>query len=197
MLIKLSQKIRTAFALILILYGNTLAQECKSKAEIIVNKDDAMIFIDSVFVGNGKVKAELDKGDHFLWIKESLLKWNQQEIRDTLRIVYCSKDYFFRYQLKPKELFLNLPINSEIRTSQKSESFFSSNTFKILLGSAALFGGVAAHFKIQADKKYDEYLRSKNLLLLDEVERLDLYSGIAFGLLQINFGFLIYKFLTE
>lgn len=76
-------------------------------------------------------------------------------------------------------------------------SFTNSDWFKILLGSAAVLGGTAAYFKIQADKKYDEYVASKNPKLLDDVDRNDLYSGIAFGLLQINFGYLIYKFLTE
>jgi hypothetical protein len=66
-----------------------------------------------------------------------------------------------------------------------------------LIGSAAILGGVAAYYKIQADKKYDEYLNSKNNSALDDVNRFDLYSGISFGLMQINFGYLIYKFLTE
>ena len=79
----------------------------------------------------------------------------------------------------------------------RTENFFTSSTFKILIGSAAVLGGVAAYFKIKADRKYDDYLQTKNRSILDEVDRLDLYSGVAFGLLQINFGYLIYKFLTD
>lgn len=75
--------------------------------------------------------------------------------------------------------------------------FFESDLFKILLGSAAALGATAAYFKIQADDKYNDYIRSKNPSVLDEVDRLDLYSGIALGLLQVNFGYLIYKFLSD
>ncbi len=57
------------------------------------------------------------------------------------------------------------------------ENFFRSSTFKILIGSAAVLGGVAAYFKIKADRKYDDYLQTKNSSTLDEVDRLDLYSG--------------------
>lgn len=81
--------------------------------------------------------------------------------------------------------------------SKPNGSFSSSDWFKVLLGSAAILGATAAYFKIQADKKYDEYVASKNHALLNDVDRYDLYSGVAFGLLQVNFGYLIYKFLTD
>ena len=32
---------------------------------------------------------------------------------------------------------------------------------------------------------------------LNKTDRYDLYSGIALGVMQLNFGFLIYKFLTD
>lgn len=81
--------------------------------------------------------------------------------------------------------------------NEKNRNFTESDLFKILLGSAAALGTTAAYFKIKADKKYDEYLATKDKSILEKVDRLDLYSGIAFGLLQINFGYLIYKFLIE
>lgn len=201
MLIKYFQRTRiifaNLFAAILILNGNILAQECKSKVEIVTDKNDAVIIIDSVLIGKGKVRTELEKGNHFLWIKESSLKWGMQEIKDTLRIVNCWRDYFFNYGFRSAGLSGNPPINFAKLNSQTRENFFSSDAFKILLGSAAVLGGAAAYFKIQADKKYDEYLQTKNQSTLDDVNRLDLISGISFGLLQINFGYLIYKFLTE
>lgn len=193
--------IKTALAILffaqLICGSKITAQECKAKVEIISNKDNAMIYIDSVYVGKGNVKVELTKGNHILRMSESSLKWGQPEIRDTLKIVDCSKRYLFNYELKPENVSSISQINFELGSLKKNESFFSSITFKILIGSAVVLGGVAAYYKIQADKKYDDYLQSKNQSTLDEVNRLDLYSGISFGLLQINFGYLIYKFLTE
>ncbi len=76
-------------------------------------------------------------------------------------------------------------------------SFTNSDLFKVLIGSAVVFGGAAAYFKIQADKKYDDYLISKDKSALNEIDKLDLYSGISLGLLQINIGYLIYRFLTD
>lgn len=88
-------------------------------------------------------------------------------------------------------------IKLDYKPNVNNRSFSDSEWFKILIGSAAIFGTTAAYFKIKADKKYDEYLLTKDKNTLTEVNRLDLYSGIAFGLLQINFGYLIYKFLIE
>lgn len=80
---------------------------------------------------------------------------------------------------------------------KESAEFSDGNWFKILVGSAVIFGAVAAYYKIQADQEYDKYLINKNKKHLNAVDRYDLYSGIAFGALQINFGYLIYKFLSE
>ena len=75
--------------------------------------------------------------------------------------------------------------------------FTETPWFKVLVGSAVVFGVTAAYFKLQADKKYDSYLFSKDRSTLDEVDRLDVYSGVALGLLQVNVGYLIYRFLTD
>lgn len=80
---------------------------------------------------------------------------------------------------------------------ENEEKFVDSPWFIVVLSSAALFGATAAYFKIQADQKYDDYLISRDADLLDEVDKYDLYSGIAFGILQVNFGILIYNFLFE
>lgn len=79
----------------------------------------------------------------------------------------------------------------------KTQSFTDSPWFKVLLGSAAALGATAAYFKLNADKKYDDYLIKKDRSILDEVDRLDLYSGIALGLLQVNIGYMIYRFLND
>jgi hypothetical protein len=85
----------------------------------------------------------------------------------------------------------------EIPIPERNEVFSESDWFKILVGSATILGAATAYFKIKADNRYDEYLSSRDQKKLDEVNRFDLYGGIAFGLLQVNFGYLIYKFLIE
>jgi hypothetical protein len=96
-----------------------------------------------------------------------------------------------------KELSPYNTIPLEFPDPKKNEIFSESDWFKVLMGTATVFGVVSAYFKIKADNRYDEYLKTKDPDKLNEVNRLDLYSGIAFGLLQVNFGYLIYKFLIE
>jgi len=96
-----------------------------------------------------------------------------------------------------KELSPYNTIPLEIPVTEKNEIFSESDWFKVLVGTATVFGAVSAYFKIKADNRYDEYLKSKDPDKLNEVNRFDLYSGISFGLLQINFGYLIYKFLID
>lgn len=76
-------------------------------------------------------------------------------------------------------------------------SFTDSQLFKVLIGSAVILGGTAAYLKIQADKKYDNYLISKDKSALEEIDKLDLYSGVSLGLLQINIGYLFYRLLID
>jgi hypothetical protein len=184
-------------AIIIISSVNCFAQDCKSKIEIITDNADARIYIDTLFIAKGKAEINLTQGNQFLFIKDSSLRWGKKNIYDTLKIPECDKYYHFNYDMKQTGYSSVQPNIYEYMNKNKTENFFSSSTFKILIGSAAVLGGIAAYFKIKADRKYDDYLQTKNRSTLNEVDRLDLYSGIAFGLLQINFGYLIYKFLTE
>ena len=176
--------------------GEYYAQDCKAKVEVKTNNSQTIVMIDSIFCGNGNIKAELSVGSHVVRIKEGMYRWGQKEAVDTIKILDCTKPLTFNYNYTPVK---SSPENFSFYKAEKTngENFFTSSTFKILIGSAAVLGGVAAYFKIKADKKYDDYLSTKNQSTLDEVDRLDLVSGISFGLLQINFGYLIYKFLTD
>lgn len=176
--------------------SNVVAQDCKAKVNVNTNNTQAIVFIDTMMVGKGNVQTELSLGTHVIRIKEAMYKWGQKEIVDTVSIADCTKPLTFDYNFtSEKEQPTNLDIYKV--DGKNGKSFFTSTTFKLLLGSAAVLGGVAAYYKIKADSKYDEYLKSKDVSMLNEVDRLDLISGISFGLLQINFGYLIYKFLTD
>jgi hypothetical protein len=99
--------------------------------------------------------------------------------------------------VQSNDLLNNSTVSLDFTPDKRNESFTDSKWFKILLGSAAVLGSTAAYFKIKADNLYEDYLFTKNKSLVEEIDRYDLYSGIAFGLLQINFGYLIYQFLIE
>lgn len=185
-----------ALIAVLIFSSVGIAQDCKAKVDVNTNNTQALVMIDSILVGKGNVKTELSQGSHIIRIKEAMYMWGQREILDTIKVVDCTKPLTFTYDFSPvTEHKNNLGFYKADGTN--GENFFTSTTFKILIGSAAVLGGISAYFKIKADKKYDDYLNTKNQSTLDEVDRLDLISGISFGLLQINFGYLIYKFLTD
>ena len=91
----------------------------------------------------------------------------------------------------------NSPVSLKFTGKKSTESFFESTVFKIFVSSIVVLGGITAYYKIKADKRYEDYQASGDGNLLNETRKYDLISGISFSALQVNFGFLIYYFLTE
>ncbi len=80
---------------------------------------------------------------------------------------------------------------------KNSKSFYKGDLFKYLIGGLVILGGTTAYFKLMADDKFESYQFTGDDKLLKETRRYDLISGITFGALQINFGILLYYFLSE
>jgi len=80
---------------------------------------------------------------------------------------------------------------------EKGESFYESTLFKVLVGTAVALGATTAYYKLEADKKFDEYQLTGNPDLLDQTDRYDIVSGVTFVALQINFGLILYLFLAD
>ncbi len=111
-------------------------------------------------------------------------------------LLLSKKDYAEKFissnELKnPKVIKLDFIGNGE------NKSFYGSPKFLILVGTAVALGAATAYYKLKADNKFDEYQITGNPELLDETDRYDLISGITFTAMQIDFGALIYFFLTE
>jgi hypothetical protein len=67
-----------------------------------------------------------------------------------------------------------------------------------ITGAATVLSGVAsAYFKVQADNRYDDYLRSGNPALRSETSRLDAASGVALAITQLGLGLFTYFLLSE
>jgi hypothetical protein len=86
---------------------------------------------------------------------------------------------------------------STIKFLGPKETFIDSELFYIVVGSAVVFGAAAAYFKLESDDHYDKYLITNDSAYKKKTDRYDLYSGIALGVMEINVGILIYKFLTD
>jgi len=80
---------------------------------------------------------------------------------------------------------------------ENKQPFIETTLFKVLIGSALVLGSTAAYFKLEADKNFDKYTETRNREFLDQTDKYDLYSGLAFGALQLNLGALLYYFLFE
>jgi hypothetical protein len=92
---------------------------------------------------------------------------------------------------------LNNIINLEETGKRNGTSFYERNLFKYLIGGLVVLGGTTAYFKLEADKKFDRYQLTGSDSYLKDTKRYDLISGITLGALQINFGLLLYYFLSE
>jgi hypothetical protein len=101
------------------------------------------------------------------------------------------------HELKVAENNLNSIVKLEASRESNGRRFYEKSLFKYLLGGIVALGATTAYFKIMADERFSEYELNGNENLLKETRRYDLISGITFGALQINFGFLLYYFLSE
>lgn len=184
----------TKLLLISILFINTniFAQECNTCINIISNQNSfLMVEIDSIKFKGEKISLNLTKGKYTLKVQE-YKKWNSNFI-DSLNVINCYDTITKYYTFKKNYEFEKINLS----TINNDYKFHESSLFKILTGCSIALGVISAYFKINADKKYDEYVSSNNPLTLKKVNEYDLISGISLGLLQINIGYMIYKFLSD
>jgi len=177
---------------------NLFSQECFSYVIVSTNATGSIIIINDSLVGKGNVNIKLEKGEYNLRIKENVFRWNQEIFDTAFTISNCDEIKKISYSFKPKNpatTFSNT-IN-KFKNGNNNNSFLNSTLFKALIGTAVIFGGTSAYYKHLADENFDEYSLSGNKSYLDKTHKYDLISGLAFGALQINFGILIYYFLTE
>ncbi len=135
--------------------------------------------------------------DAQVYSNEKLIGYTPLYISSNLKNIRIAKRGFSEKTFSSVEELGSKIINLDFAGIVNDESFFKRDMFKILLGTLTAFGGISAYFKLKADKKFDEYQITGQKKLLDETRRYDLISGISFGLLQINFGVLIYYFLAD
>lgn len=202
----------------IILISNILAQDCKSELIIKSDLSPVDIFInDSLVSSNGQFIGELEKGIFVIIADELSDRWNSKTFVDTLVIDDCNKReliFLFRsdtmssnfdlssqsFQLQKKYYLSNYTyedLDLTIPLPVKKEKFIDSNLFKILTGTAIILGGISAYYKIKADKFFDEYLSFRDEEKLEQTRKYDLISGISLTAFQINFGYILLRFLME
>ncbi len=185
------------FANFILLSNDLSAQECKSEVIITTNSLSSVIFINDSLIGRGKTKVLLSKGNYDLLIKQDAFKWNPEIYTTTFVIDSCNGVIKIDHNFNKNEIKSFSESSNNVIVPTPSKSFLDSDLFKVLIGTAVVFGGTSAYYKLKADDNFDLYNSSGKQDYLDKTNKYDLISGIAFGALQINFGVLIYFFLKE
>ena len=133
----------------------------------------------------------------YVFNKDSLIGFTPLFIPVDLEKLHLQKPGYLGKEVYPDEIYSLQKITLDYIGEEKKESFFEGTLFKLLVGSVVLLGASTAYIKLEADKKFEEYLITSDEELLDQTNRLDVISGVTFVAMQINFGFIMYLFLTD
>jgi hypothetical protein len=173
-----------------------------------VDRLDAKMFIDSIELKNceekklvykdqKKVYLDSSPQDAYVFMGDSLLGNTPLFIPKSFNELRLTKPQFEEKVVFNSQIMENSIVNLNFIGNHKEESFFYSTTFKILAGTALVLGAASAYYKLKADDAFDEYQYTGNKDKLDETNKYDVVSGVTFTALQINFGYILYRFLTE
>jgi len=172
------------------------------------NNWDKAFFKDSVFLSGcvtkninfeteQKVYLNTSPQDAYVLSGDSILGCTPLFISRDDKILTVSKPGYSVESIIPDDLARQNIITLKSLQLPKEESFFYSSTFHILAATAVALGAVSAYYKLKADNTYDKYQSNGDPDLLDETNKYDVVSGITFTALQINFGYILYRFLSE
>lgn len=176
-------------------------------AEDVSGRWNAKIFSDTIKLAGCETKSinyffqsdillETIPSDAYVFSSDSLLGSTPLKFSRNLQQLKITKPGYLEKQISLTDEKIQT-VKLEFNGLVKSEPFVNTTLFKVLTGSAVVLGAVTAYFKLKADDKYDEYKYSGDKKFLDETNRFDTISGISLALFQINFGYIIYRFLAE
>ena len=135
--------------------------------------------------------------DVYVFSKDSLLGNSPMFIPKDIKDIRLTKPFYEAKTIQFNYSEVENPVKLDFNGVKEKERFINTTWFKALIGSAVVLGGVAAYYKIQADQSFEEYEETNQQKFLDETDRFDLISGVAFGALQVNFAALIYFVLSD
>ena len=146
---------------------------------------------------NDEIYLQSNPQDAAVFRNDSLIGYTPLHIANSFRSLQLIKPGYESKFISLKDYDRDKPFTLDFIGKVKETSFYEQDLFKYLLAGIVVLGGTTAYFKLKADNKFEEYELTGDQKLLDETERYDLISGITFAALQLNFGALIYFFLSE
>lgn len=186
---------------------------CMGRLVVNIPDRNAVIMINDTAAGTGHLDTMLNAGTYILQVKFSGQQWGDAWFADTLSFSDCGEQKRYdlsqeSYHIPKGDMKPDMTRNYAMKQPGSKQNlsgldngnmkqFLKSNKFKLLAGSAILLGAVSAYFKLKANKEYDRYTETRLQDHLDNTDRYDTISGVAFGALQLNFAALIYFFLED
>ena len=172
------------------------------------DKWDAKSFIDTLIISscksinltynfNSAIYLKTNPQDVYIYSKDTLLGNTPLFIPLRYNMIKLTKPGYQSKSIRLNQIGSNHLVDLKYTGIHNGKSFYEKDIFKILVGTMVLLGGATAYFKLKADNRYDSYLATDQQSYLDQTNKFDTISGITMTALQINFGILIYFFLTD
>jgi len=164
--------------------------------------EDTLEIIDCNDIGLSyklKNKILLDTNPQNVYVKESdsLIGFTPLLLEDNFQTLLLQKPDYADQTFTQQGFTAGVKPELEFIGQLKGERFYESTLFKVLVGTAIALGATTAYYKLEADKSFDEYQLTGDPASLNQTDKYDLISGITFVALQIDFGFILYLFLTD
>ncbi len=149
------------------------------------------------FLFNSSVYLQTEPQDAFVYTRDTLLGSTPLFVPSFEKILKLEKEGYKTKSVSLASLPPANTVNLDFTGKPNGKSFFERGIFKILVGSLVVLGGTTAYFKLKADDRFSQYESTGTQSYLDQTRKYDLISGITMGALEINFGILIYYFMTD
>jgi len=128
---------------------------------------------------------------------DSLIGFTPMLLEDNFQTLLLQKPDYEDKFISQQEISAGVKPDLRFIGQIKGESFYESTLFKFLIGTAIALGATTAYYKLEADKNFDEYQITGDPALLEQTDKYDLVSAVTFVALQIDFGLILYLFLTD
>jgi hypothetical protein len=140
---------------------------------------------------------DTDPQDVYVFSNDSLIGYTPLYLRRDFKSLLLEKPDYSSKKITIDDINISEKIKLDFIGDENDGSFYESTIFKVLVGTAMALGAATAYFKLEADNRFEEYKITGDPELLNQTDRLDVISGVSFVALQINFGLIIYLFLSD
>jgi hypothetical protein len=167
----------------------------KSFNDTLIIKDSSEVILEYKFAD--KILLDTKPQNVYVFDSDSLIGFTPLLIDEGINSLVLRKPGYSEKLVSNPEIQTGIKPEMKFIGQIKDESFYGSTLFKLLVGTAIALGAATAYYKLEADKYFDEYQTTGNPEAMEQTDKYDLISGITFVVLQIDFGFILYKFLSK